>query len=172
MDLKYFKIYGEITENVIKKQWRKIALDNHPDKGGVQAVYVEAQTEYEMLQGKIGVILNDNPENYNNWNDFFAHVSVKVNAAYQALSEIPQIREIEICGTWIWVDLDKNEIDAREKLKSIEVEGIKFRFHRVKKTWYFAGQKSTARRKYTMEEIRTLHGSKTYKKEDLETIAA
>ncbi len=67
--------------------------------------------------------------------------------------------KVEVCGQWVWVTLSKSDVDTREKLKAVEVDGKKFKFSGNKKKWYFAGKPSFSRKIHSMQEIRERHGS-------------
>ena len=53
---------------------------------------------------------------------------------------------VEVCGNWIWVKCDKDNVLAHENLKA-----NKFRFSGAKKAWY-----------YTNAPFKKRRGSKTY----------
>ena len=65
---------------------------------------------------------------------------------------------IEICGSWVWVT--GNTYPNREALKAAGL-----RYSKGKAAWYWKpeGSHSKARRNYSMDEIRQLHGSERIK---------
>ena len=63
---------------------------------------------------------------------------------------------VEICGTWIW--LSGNTKEHKEVIKSLD-----FKWAKNKQMWYYGTTHSHARRKYSMDEIRAMHGSQIVK---------
>ena len=171
--MKYFKLKeGPITEEILKLLWRKLAVKLHPDKGGSEEAFKEAQAEYEVLLGRIGSTINayqDTPEHYNSWEDFLADVSPAVKECLQETRKAGA-RRLEVCGRWIWVSLKPDEIQIRVQLKEICVNGIKYRFSKNKKKWYWAGVKCRSRGSHDMEYIRSMYGSSNYKATEPEEI--
>jgi len=170
--MKYFEIKNKesLTEELLKLLWRKIAVKLHPDKGGSEENFKQAQNEYESLLNSIGAgfsAFTDSPENYNNWEDFLADISPAVK---ECLIKTRQAgaQNIEVCGRWIWVTLDKSEVETRLKLKEIEVNDKKYKFSRKKTMWYWAGAPCRSRKSHDMDYIRSMYGSANYENEEKE----
>jgi len=176
MNTKYFEIKenAELTEEVIKLLWRKLVIKLHPDKGGSEEQFKEAQQEYEMLLQNMGAgftAYQDSPDNFDSWDDFLAAVSPTVKECLEATRQAGAKR-FEICGRWIWVSLDRSEVETRTKLKEIRVNDTKYRFSKNKLKWYWAGVKCRSRGNHSMNYIRNMYGSTSYEKEDEKRIAA
>jgi hypothetical protein len=168
MELKYFNIYdmSKLTEALLKKLWRRVVLDVHPDKGGNHEKYLEAQAEYDYLLKHIGqpfYAREDSPEAYDNFDMFMASINPMVREAYLATINIVPTNRVEICSMWLWVTLEKSEVERRKSLKELEINGKKYRFNGKKNKWSWAGCPKLTHRNHTMREIREYFGSKTYK---------
>jgi hypothetical protein len=173
MNLKYFSKYINfergLTVDYLKSVWRKIAVVLHPDKGGNEETFKQAQNEYESLLQYVKAgftAVSDSPEAYGSFNEFLAGIAPHVAECFKAVYNIPGIKDIEICGRWIWVHLNYNQVNERTALKMINVNGIPFKYSKTKIMWYWAGATSHALRNYSMEEIRNLYGSKSYPKQE------
>jgi len=176
MKLKYFEIRNETqpTEELLKLLWRKIAMKLHPDKGGDAENFKEAQNEYEYLMSHIGSTFNtwtDTPDHYDNWESFLADVNPFVRETLKKTREAG-IKNLEVCGRWIWVNLEKSDVESRSKLKEIEVDGKKYRWHTTKLLWYWAGCRKLGKKEVDMAGIRAFYGSSTYQETEKEELAA
>jgi curved DNA-binding protein CbpA len=178
METKYFKEYLKDVDNLtaqkLKGMWRKLVVKIHPDKGGSEEQFKEAQNEYEYLLNRVNAgftAVSDSPESFESWEQFMASISPIVREAFEKVYSIPNVTDIEVCGWWIWVGLDYKKVDPRrEALKAINVSGKKFKFSGKKKRWYWAGIASRNTGKaFTMDEIRDYYGSQRLKKEEEET---
>ncbi|OIK16889.1 hypothetical protein BIV60_02455 [Bacillus sp. MUM 116] len=75
------------TLEELKKQYRKLALQFHPDRGGNEKDFIELKKEYDQLFEK----LNKTEETNNAYTNII-----------DALMKFSEIN-IEIIGTWVWV---------------------------------------------------------------------
>ena len=68
---------------------------------------------------------------------------------------------VELCGSWLW-------ISGNTKEHKDEIKACGCRWAKSKKMWYWkpAGQFRRTRRTYSMNEIRSMHGSKVLSKEE------
>jgi len=166
----YFKIdpTKKITEQFLKSQWRKIALELHPDKGGDAEAFKKAQDEYQSLLDRVGSIftaVEDSPEAYGDWMDFLANVSPVVR---QAATEIRPVierhgAEMEINGTWIW-------ISATNPSMASDLKSVGLKWASKKKQWFFNGQPWRGKR-MSKDAIRNTFGSETYRAKKDERLA-
>jgi hypothetical protein len=128
-----------------KREYKRLALIHHPDRGGDTAMMQEINRQYEELM--------ENP--------FFGFSKAKPEAQEDFL-KFPEIIEqiirfditIEVCGNWIW--LSGNTISYREELKKIG-----FFFAPKKVMWYWRPKdfKSANNRPKDMDYIRSKYGS-------------
>lgn len=147
--MKYFNNPKTLEE--LKKQYKKLAMENHPDKGGDLEKMKVINNEYDELfkllknvhksaEGKTYTRKNsETPEEFKN-----------IISKIIILDGI----DIEIIGSWIWVT--GNTFQYKENLKELN-----FRFSNSKKAWYFHndGYSRRGRKTYSLDEIRSLYGS-------------
>lgn len=138
----YFE--GIISIEELKKCYRKLAMQFHPDMGGSHEEMTELNTQYENSFKK----LQNKDQNIN---DGFRKVIDKI---------INLNVKVEICGNWIWIS--GNTKSCRKELKSAG-----FWWASKKKMWYWHPEEDNKIRKssMSMEKIREKYGSKKVKKE-------
>jgi curved DNA-binding protein CbpA len=143
--MKYFTNIKTIEE--LKKAYKRLAMQHHPDKGGTTEQMQEINAEYEKMFNLIKSGQTNATEE--NSEDFIEVVNAIINCIGL---------EIEICGNWIWVSGDT--YTHKETLKK---NG--FRWAVKKRMWYWrpAGYVKKTKKQYSMEEIRKMHGSEKIK---------
>ena len=164
-DKGYFDPLPE-TQEQLKKMYRKLAMQYHPDCGGEEEAMKQINAEYEILFGQVGnIFINAKGENYTKDNtgelpeDFIKIINelIKFHGVV-----------IEICGSFIWLSGDTKPY--KEQIKAL---GFKWSSNKV--MWYLAPAwyKRRSRKKYSMEEIRDMYGSKEVERDvkDLQKIA-
>jgi hypothetical protein len=134
-----------LTLDEVKREYKRLAMLHHPDRGGNTSTMQEINRQYEQ-------IIND---------PFFGFSKAKPEAQEDFI-KFPEIIEqiirfditIEVCGNWIW--LSGNTIRYREELKKIG-----FFFAPKKAMWYWRPKdfKSANNRPKDMEYIRSKYGS-------------
>lgn len=138
--MKYFKNFQTIEE--LKKEYKKLAFELHPDCGGNHKDFIEMSAEYEKL-------LNDLTGGANTIDKFKFIVDELIK--YSDLT-------VEICGSWIWIS--GNTKEHKQKLKE-----LKCKWANKKAMWYYTEDKPKKRHKtMTMEEIRLHYGSEIHSK--------
>lgn len=146
--MKYFKNVNTIEE--LKKQFKKLAKQYHPDLGGSNEAMKEINAEYEMLKARLqnGQTNNTAQEPTGSFREVIMNI-------------IHLDIEIEICGEWIWVS--GNTYPYREVLKE---NG--FKWSKPKKMWYWKPfeSKRKPRTNTPMDQIRAKYGSFTVEKEN------
>jgi hypothetical protein len=137
------------TKEDIKKLYRELAKQFHPDKGGDLETMQAINKEYSYAIAAILRGANLTTE----------EIDAEILNAEQYKSAINAIINltgiiIEICGGWIWVSGETYQ--HKEVFKS---NG--FYFASVKKMWYFRSveYKTNNKQSHTMEEIRHKYGS-------------
>lgn len=146
--MKYFTNPQTLEE--LKKQYKKLAFENHPDRGGNADTMKKINIEYDELFKKLkNVHKNAKGETYETKTaeppEMFKNIIEKI-IMFNGV-------EIEMIGAWIW--LTGNTYPHREQLKE-----LKFRFSNSKKAWYFHndGYIRKTKKRYTLDEIRDLYG--------------
>jgi len=137
----------------LKKAYYKLALENHPDKGGDEEVMKRINAEYEKA--------------FNLLKDVHRNAEGKTYEKTEKTTETPEEYasiinniihmdgvKIEIIGAWIWCS--ENTLPYKEQLKE-----LKFRWSNNKQAWYYHNDKYKRRsnKNLSMNDIRDLFGS-------------
>lgn len=145
------------TLEELKKQYKQLALEHHPDRGGAVKDMQEINAEYDLLF----VRLKDTHATVSG-EQYTKATNEKVNEFKDLINKLINLDaiNIEICGSWLW--LTGNTFKHKELLKHLH-----FRFSNSKKAWYFhsEGYRKSSRKTYTLDEIRDLYGSETVTQE-------
>ena len=143
--MKYFNNCKTIEE--LKKAYKRLAFQHHPDRGGDMEIMKAINNEYE----KTIEILKAQSTNKQ---DKSSTEQAKdfINIINNIISLDGLI--IEIVGNWVWVT--GNTKEHKEILKA---NG--FYYASKKKAWYFKPSDYTgrSRKNYTLEEIKGKYGS-------------
>jgi curved DNA-binding protein CbpA len=147
---------GLTTPDEIKRHYRKLAFEFHPDRGGETEVMQEINNAYhEVLSALDNKEFNDRTYRYNY--DTEEALIEKINLVIR-LEGV----EVEICGVWVWVTGDT--YPHREYLKECE-----FKYARKKKAWYFHNMryyKKHSKEDWSMNDIRRTWGSRKVEEDD------
>lgn len=147
----YFKNIKNLEE--LRKEYRRLVKENHPDNGGNEDVIKEINVEYEKLfdQLKSGATDKDKTYKYDMDTD---------EAIREMINKIINLNvTIEIVGSWIWVT--GNTYKVKDVLKSY---GFKWCSNKKAWAWHFGEWKKTGH-KTTMEHIKAKYGYTTVKEE-------
>ena len=150
--MKYFANVQTLEE--LKKQYKKLAKQYHPDLNGgtTNEIMKEINNEYDKL---FEVVKNN-------------HINADGQTYYKATTETSeQFRniinsiinfniDIEIIGVWVWCF---NSYEYREQLKKLG-----FKYAAKRKAWCWHSDEYTSRKsKKSLDEIRETYGSETIK---------
>ena len=142
------------TLEELKKAYHAAALKAHPDKGGsteaMQAVNNAYDKYFPILKNKH---LNKDGKMYEKEND-------EAPDYYKDIIEKLMKFEgcyIEIIGCFIWVS-------GETKPHKDSLKELGFKWHSTKECWYLApeGYKKHTAKKYELDEIRNMYGSKGF----------
>ena len=122
--MKFFE--GVKTLDELRKEYRRLAMIYHPDKGGDTVLMQILNDQYERLSKKL---INSNSEFSQGRKEYEQQVSEEIINRLDRIIFIQGI-EIEMIGSWIWIT--GNTFPHRDMLKR---EG--FRFSHVKAAWYW-----------------------------------
>jgi hypothetical protein len=153
--LSVLKITGEYTAESIKLAYRKLCSEYHPDRNPMGLHMMQLiNAAYEILKDSAGHT-EDETENFGE----------NIMNALRVIADLGL--NIELCGTWIWVSGDTKP--HKEILKSAG-----YKWAPKKMMWYYHSgeRKSYSRGKYTIDEIRTIHGSKNVKVQGFQKVEA
>ena len=139
----------------LKKQYKKLAIENHPDRGGrtedMQAINAEYDRLFESLKNThrsaTGETYTSKTETTETPEQFRAIIEKLIN-----LDGI----NIEICGSWLWIT--GNTFTHKEELKKLH-----FKYSKNKNAWYYhePGYRKSSKKNFTLEDIREMFGSET-----------
>ena len=166
MKLNYFKDVQNVKE--LKKEYHKLVLKNHPDKGGDHETMVAIVLEYEWaiknLFDKDGNRLGGAKANGST-----SHYNFEADGFREALDKLMQLDglDIEVCGDWIWVG--GNTLANKDAIKAAGC-----RWAKAKRLWYWRpeGYVKMSRRTCSMDKIRELHGSEVFKSNGKKALTA
>lgn len=160
--LQVFGLSGDITPEQVNKQYRALCAKYHPDRNpaGLQMMQaVNAARDALNEAFKKGWNVSAGESNNADYGD-------ELNDAINAAASLDGI-EIEVCGSWVWIT--GNTKDHKETLKAAG-----YKWARKKVAWYFrpANSISRGRGKFSMDEVREMHGSESVKRKKRAAIAA
>lgn len=145
--MKYFINCHTLEE--LKKEYRRLCMLHHPDRGGDAATMAAINNEYDdtfrrMQRGETS--------------GSRAQQSQESPEAFRAVISrlvILECLQIEVCGSWLWIT--GNTYPNREAIKAAGC-----RYSKNKNAWYWRPAESAEYRshgKATMDEIRQKYGS-------------
>jgi hypothetical protein len=144
----YFATCKTLEE--LKKEYKKLALLHHPDRGGetetMQAINNEYDELFPLLKNK------HNSDNKNKNNQTSENIEDYKNII-DVLIKYADIT-IEICGTWLYIT--GNTYNIKEQIKALG-----FYWGNAKKCWYLKpeGYISYKHKSWSMDAIREAYGS-------------
>ena len=141
------------TLEELKKQYRKLALSNHPDRCGDVDVMKSINAEYDelfaILEDVQRMKAGENYTSRRNSAETAEHFKDLINELMRMEDII-----IEIIGCFVWVT--GNTKEYKEKLKEMN-----FQWHSKKLAWFLKPEdyciKNT--REYGIDEIRAMYGT-------------
>lgn len=138
------------TSDEIKKRYRQLAFEHHPDRGGDTATMQAINTQYTraMAEASRGEQPGKTDAEYAD----LADIAEAIRHAIEQIIHLDGL-EIELCGSWVWVS--SNTYANKDALKAAG-----YKFAGKKKEWFFAGVPSSNRGgEFTKDDIRTRYGS-------------
>lgn len=150
--MKYIKNVSTLEE--LKREYKKLALKLHPDMpNGDEQAMKDLNNEYDLLFSK----LKDTHKNHEG--EFYTKATEEtVNEWKDILDKLFSLKmvdvEIEVIGSFLWIT--GNTKPYKDDLKALGLKwGVK------KKAWYLSpkGYKRYGKKKYEMNEIRSMYGS-------------
>lgn len=148
--MKYFT--NCTTLEALKKEYRRLCMLHHPDRGGDTATMAAINDEYDEAFRRLQSGHTTTQQTAE------AHEEEETPEAFRAvISRLVILAgiNIEICGSWIWIT--GNTYPNRESIKAAGC-----RYSKNKSAWYWRPAESAEHRshgKATMFEIRQKYGS-------------
>jgi curved DNA-binding protein CbpA len=140
------------TLEELKKQYHKLAMRHHPDRGGSTAVMQEINNKYAILfeilknchADKEGKIYTSHNETTEAPTQFIEIINILLTCGGLL---------IEIIGSFIW--LTGNTYEHKQVIKELG-----FRWSNNKKAWYLSpeGYRKKSRKQFELDEIRDAFG--------------
>lgn len=141
---------GVKTLDELKAVYRKLAMANHPDRGGNPEIMKAINAQHDELFETLKAAHNAAADEY--------HKTTETAAEFRNIVSL-LIRldglKIELCGAWLWIS--GNTYTHKDTLKAA---GCKW--SRNKNSWYWHHPEGTHkyhRGKATMNDIRAKYGS-------------
>lgn len=126
----------------LKKIYRKLALQYHPDQYGDDGTaFIKLQETFEKMHETLKGIDKDSWRHKDSASDFMSVINAIMDYNIN----------IEIVGSWIWVN-GTGTYEIKEKLKN-----LKFWWSSKNKTWIYSGKQGKTRRKATNRNAREVY---------------
>ena len=160
MNMKWFKDCKTIEE--AKEIYKKLCRQYHPDLNesdtteAMKSINNEFEQVFKTLKDKHkSESTNTTADNKENGAETAETPAEFMNIINTLISCEGLV--IELCGTWLWAT--GSTFIHKNKLKSLG-----FRYASKKKAWYWHSQNdgSRNRKQMTLDEIKALHGCKTF----------
>lgn len=142
----------------LKAEYRRLAIQNHPDHGGdvatMQAINAEHDRAFSRLKAAADAAADADgkPRSTEQAEDF-----------RRVLSALMPLRglSIELCGSWLWITGQ-----TRQHAEALKAAGCYWASK--KRAWYWrpAGPRMGKHREKSMDEIRIRYGSATLREEE------
>jgi len=153
--MKWFQSIKNLDD--LRKEYRRLAILHHPDKGGRVQDMQEINAEYDILSKKL---ISSNPEFSEERKVYETQVSEELREKVDVVINLPGV-VVEIIGSWIWVT--GNTRDVKDKLKEA---GFKFSSQKVAWYWHCGYYRKRNGKHFEMDEIRTMWGASVVNREE------
>lgn len=145
--LRILSLSAGATQAEIKQAYRRAAAKYHPDRnpGGLKMM--------QLVNEALAILKDYKGEATQEKASFSDNYLDKLNEVINAIIGLPGLT-LELCGLWIWVTGD-----TRTHKDAIKAAG--YFFAPKKAAWYYrpAEYKSYNRGNWSLDDIRTIHGS-------------
>ena len=149
--MKYF--HNITTLDELKKEYRRLVMKHHPDRGGDTATMQEINNEHDILFEQLKKAHNEKADEYHKTTE----APEEFRAIITALLKLEGL-SIELCGSWLWIG--GNTKEHKDTLKAIGC-----RWSNNKKLWYWhhAEEGHHYRKSHSsMGDIRMKYGSQVF----------
>lgn len=156
MTTKYFGNVNTLED--LKREYRRAALANHPDRGGSEEVMQEINAEYTKYFEILKDAHNMRAENPDNNTKPTTEAPEEFIQIIEVLLHMDGL-EVELCGSWLW-------IGGNTKAHKDELKAAGCRWSNNKKLWYWRHAEDGSRwhrGTKTMSQIRSKYGSQSFR---------
>lgn len=150
--MKYFTNIKTLDD--LKKEYRRLVMLNHPDRGGDLETMKIINLEYEQKHEELKHAWNST----HGEDQQCTEAPEEFREIIEALVKMEDVTS-ELCGQWIWIS--GNTYNHKDELKSLGC-----RWSSNKKMWYWRHESESHKyhkSKKTMDEIRAKYGSQVFK---------
>ena len=145
------KFFNNIDNlQALRKEYHRLAIIHHPDKGGDLETMKAINNEFEALSKRL---INGDASFSTSRKEYETQVSEEIMQAISSIITLPGI-EIEIMGSWVW--LTGNTYAHREAIKTA---GYKFSGQKAAWFWHADGYRKKSSRMTSLDEVRAFWGS-------------
>lgn len=153
------------TIEEIKKKYRKLAFENHPDHGGSTAVMQEINRQYlealKMCDRQTSFDENGKEHTYY-YNEQHEREILEKIAELIGL-QLPDNIKIALIGKWVWiVGTQREDIHSRDKLKEAGCE-----WHSKRRCWYWKPYEHRGRysKNASLSDLAYKYGAKIFEED-------
>jgi len=146
--MKWFKAVKNLDD--LRKEYRRLAILHHPDKGGCVQDMQEINAEYDILSKNL---ISSNPDFSEERKIYETQVSEELREKVEIVINLPGV-VVEIIGSWIWVTGNTREV--KDQLKAAE---FKFSKQKVAWFWHCGYYRKRSRKHFEMDDIRSMWGA-------------
>ena len=148
--MSYFNNIKDLTE--LRRLYYKLALKNHPDRGGDEETMKLINNEYEKYSKRL---INSNTEFSDSRKVYETQVSEELQNKINELFDLDlENLKVEVIGGWIWIT--GNTFPHKSKIKDL---GFKFSKNKTAWYWHASNYKKLSKKQFSMDGIRNLWGS-------------
>ena len=155
--MKYFTHCENLED--LKAEYKRLAMENHPDRGGKTEIMQEVNNEYEIMFERLKNIHRSAK------NETYTTQTESTETPQEFIEIINQLIrmngiKIELIGRWIWVS--GNTFLYKDTLKALN-----FKWAAQKKSWAWHKEedRKLSHKTFEMDKIREMFGSKTFETE-------
>lgn len=162
--MKFFQGIDNIED--LKAEYRKLAMKNHPDRGGDTATMQKINAEYSELFERLKDVHKstrpDGPRTYKAENSTKETPEDFINICSE-LFKLDGL-EVELCGRWLWISGE-----TRKHKDALKALGCKWSQNKQKWSWHFpedSALRYKGKRAWSMDRIRITWGSEQLEREE------
>lgn len=152
---------GVSTFEELRKCYKKLAFEHHPDVGGDTATMQKINSQYDILFEKLKNVHNQ--ESKNDSTGIKRSMNETPEKFREAIMKIINLDDItiELCGAWLWVS-------GKTYRHKEEIKKAGYNWSKNKEMWYWHPDEertSFYRGKTSMADIRSTYGSEVIRNE-------